>query len=327
MTSVAAPKVRSERHDTQVAAVRVPDRPKEQGRQRKGAGAPSAFGPNPWQQTSWDWRAAGNFICGGVGSSLIVMTTVSGVQGLLAAVLLLVGMALMGLGLLCVWLEIGRPLRALHVFFNPRTSWMTREAFVAPLVFASAFAVVLGWQALAPLAGLAALAFAYCQGRILKAARGIPAWRDALSPALIVACALADGAGLFWLLAGWSAGTRWFAALFAVLVVVRVVLWHAWRRAIAATAAPRALAALDVSGRWLLWAGSVAPLLLMLLAAIGLAGAAATTGFMALAGLLVASTGAWFKFVLITRAAFNQGFALTRLPVRGVAHERSGHPT
>ena len=29
--------------------------------------AASGFGPNPWQQTSWDWRAAGNFICGGAG--------------------------------------------------------------------------------------------------------------------------------------------------------------------------------------------------------------------------------------------------------------------
>ncbi|MEO8542600.1 MAG: hypothetical protein ABI434_03410 [Burkholderiaceae bacterium] len=295
-----------------------------------------SFGPNPWQQTSWDWRAAGNFICGGVGSGLIVVTALSAVQGVLASLLLLVGMALMGLGLICVWLEIGRPLRALHVFFNPRTSWMTREAFVAPLVFASGFAAVLGWTALtplamltalAPLAGLTALAFAYCQGRILKAARGIPAWRDARMPALIVACALAEGAGLFWLLAGWSAGAPWLAWIFAGLVVIRLVVWRAWRRAIEPHAAPRALAALDPTGRWLMWAGSVAPLVLALLAVSVLAGSVAATVSMALAGVLVAATGAWFKFALITRGAFNQGFALTRLPVRGVARTRPGHPT
>ncbi len=285
------------------------------------------FGPNPWQQTSWDWRAAGNFICGGVGSGLIVLTAVSGVHGPLASALLLAGMALMGLGLFCVWLEIGRPLRALHVFFNPRTSWMTREAFAAPVVFGCAFAALLGWQAFLPLAGLAALSFAYCQGRILKAARGIPAWRDARMPALIVACALAEGAGLFWLLAGWSAGTPWLAGLFALLVIVRVGIWRAWRRAIAPTAAPRALAALDLPGRWLLWAGSVAPLLLTLLAGSLFAGSIAATVSLALAGLLVAATGAWFKFALITRGAFNQGFALTRLPVRGVARARSGPTT
>ena len=142
--------------------MRQPDRPDNQGRKRKGPGTPSPFGPNPWQQTSWDWRAAGNFIGGGLGSGLIVITALSIAPGMHVSALLLTGMALMGLGLLCVWLEIGRPLRALHVFFNPRTSWMTREAFVAPLVFASAFGMVLGWQALAPLAALAALAFAYC---------------------------------------------------------------------------------------------------------------------------------------------------------------------
>ncbi len=286
-----------------------------------------SFGPNPWQQASWDWRAAGNFICGGAGSGLIVATAASTVQGTLGSVLLLVSMALIGLGLLCVWLEIGRPLRALNVFFNPRTSWMTREAFVAPLVFACAFATVLGWWAMAPLAGLAALVFAYCQGRILHAARGIPAWRDARMPALIVACALAEGAGLFWLLAGWSAGTLWLAGIFAALIVIRLVLWRAWRRAIGPHAAPRALAALDPTGRGLMWAGSVAPLVLILLATSVLASTVAATAMMALAGLLVATTGAWFKFALITRGAFNQGFALTRLPVRGVARATSRHPT
>lgn len=314
-------------------------------RSQKGAASPAPFGPNPWQQTSWDWRAAGNFIFGGIGSGLIVVTALSTIDGTLASVLLLVGMALMGLGLFCVWLEIGRPLRALHVFFNPHTSWMTREAFVAPLVFASGLAAVLGWTALtplagltapaplarltalAPLAGLTALIFAYCQGRILHAARGIPAWRDARMPALIVACALAEGAGLFWLLAGWSAGTPWLAGFFALLVIIRAVLWRAWRRAIGTHAAPRALAALDLPGSWLLWAGSVAPLVLVLIAVSMLAGTVAATVSMALAGLLVAATGAWFKFALITRGAFNQGFALTRLPVRGVARSQSGHPT
>jgi phenylacetyl-CoA:acceptor oxidoreductase subunit 2 len=39
---------------------------------------------------------------------------------------------------------------------------------------------------------------------------------------------------------------------------------------------------------------------------------------LAVAGVCVAATGAAFKFTLITRAAFNQGFSLPRLPVRGV---------
>ena len=38
-------------------------------------------GPEPWQQRSWDWRAAGNFIGGGVGTGLIVFAALSGAGG------------------------------------------------------------------------------------------------------------------------------------------------------------------------------------------------------------------------------------------------------
>ena len=36
-----------------------------------------------------------------------------------------------------------------------------------------------------------------------------------------------------------------------------------------------------------------------------------------LAAFAAILTGWWFKFVLVTRAALNQGFALPQLPVRG----------
>ena len=32
------------------------------------------YGPRPWQQTSWDWRAAANFILGGAGSGLMIVS-------------------------------------------------------------------------------------------------------------------------------------------------------------------------------------------------------------------------------------------------------------
>ena len=94
-----------------------------------------SFGPNPWHQAHWDARAAGNFIGGGVGTGLIVATAAGGATGGALTALLLVALAFVGFGLLCVWLEIGRPLRALNVFINPRTSWMSREAFVGALLF------------------------------------------------------------------------------------------------------------------------------------------------------------------------------------------------
>jgi len=154
-----------------------------------------SFGPNPWQQRHWDWRAAGNFICGGAGSGLIVCAALS------AAPLgwLLAGAALVGIGLSSVWLEIGRPWRALHVVLNPRTSWMTREAMVALALFAAVGAAWLGVPLADAAAPLLALGFVFCQGRMLRAAKGIPAWREPRIVPLIVATGFAEGAGA-WLL-------------------------------------------------------------------------------------------------------------------------------
>ena len=136
------------------------------------------FGPNPWQQTSWDFRAAFNFMFGSAGAGLLLTAALSSAAGNALRAEMLLGMALIGAGLLSVWFEIGRPLRALNVGFNPFTSWMTRESFAAGLVFALGLAAVwLGSQPLAQATALAALAFAYCQGRILQGAKGIPAWR------------------------------------------------------------------------------------------------------------------------------------------------------
>jgi phenylacetyl-CoA:acceptor oxidoreductase 26-kDa subunit len=278
-----------------------------------------SYGPTPWQQAHWDWRAAGNFICGGAGAGLLVFTLVAGTQAPPATLLLLAGLGLVGLGLLCVWLEIGRPLRALNVFLNPRSSWMSREALVSLVLFGLGLGLLVGFQALSVPAALAALGFMYCQARIVQAARGIPAWREPLTVPLLLAAGLAEGAGLFWLVtAGQGLGGAMLAALFGALVLVRWLLWRAWRHRVAAVAAPRALAAIDRSGLGLQWLGGAAALALIALPAAGLVTGGWAASLLALAGLLVAATGVHFKFILITRASFNQGFTLTRLPVRGV---------
>lgn len=277
-----------------------------------------SYGPNPWQQSFWDWRAAGNFICGGAGASLIAFTVLAGATGPAATLLLLAGLGLVGLGLLCVWLEIGRPMRALNVFFNPRTSWMSREALVSVLLFGLGLGLAAGVRGWGLPAALAALGFLYCQARIVQAARGIPAWREPLTVPLLVATGLAEGAGLFWLATAWQGRTgAMLAVLFGALVIARWLLWRAWRQRIAATAAAGALAAIDRNGASLQWVGSALPLALIALPAMGVLGGGWGALLMAAAGALVAATGARFKYTLITRASFNQGFSLKRLPVRG----------
>ena len=277
-----------------------------------------SYGPNPWHQTQWDWRAAGNFICGGAGGGLIALAALSGAQGPGLAVLLLGGVALVGTGLLCVWLELGRPLRAWHVFFNPRTSWMTREAFIATLLMPAAMAAAAGLPGFRWLAAALALAFGYCQSRMLQAAKGIPAWREPLLIPLVVITGLAEGSGLLLALASQAIVTPPLLVFAATVVLARAWVWQVYRRRLAGRASTRALAALDDAGRWLWIAGSALPLLLLALAASGSLGSAIAAPALAVAGFAAAGTGAWLKFTLITRAGFNQGFALAHLPVRGV---------
>ena len=276
-----------------------------------------SFGPNPWQQASWDWRAAGNFMGGGAGCGLLIFGAVAGVQGQMRLVAVGLALALVSLGLLCVWAEIGRPWRALNVLFNPRTSWMTREALVAPLLFVSGVLWFFGQQWAAPLTAVLAFGFLYCQARILQAAKGIPAWREPLTVPLLVVGGLAEGAGLYWLLAAWwGQGTVVLWVVFGVLLAARFALGLAWRSRLSRQLRPRPAQAVDRAAR-----PAAAAMLVAMAIVLGLLILPPGPGWMlalqGFAGLLAALGGATFKFMLITRAGFNQGFALTHLPVRG----------
>jgi phenylacetyl-CoA:acceptor oxidoreductase 26-kDa subunit len=274
------------------------------------------FGPKPWHQSNWDFRAALNFIFGGAGAGLLVIVAFSGLAGDALRAEVVLGMALIGAGLTSVWFEIGRPLRAIHVGFNPFTSWMTRESYAAGAVFALGLtAAWLGIPALAQAAALAALVFAYCQGRMLRAAKGIPAWRVPALAWLILTTALAEGAGLFVVVAAlFDMPAKGVLGYFSLALVARGLAWSIYRGSVAKSAARPALAALDRAGKILVQFGTVAPLALLLLA---LFAPDIVRIAVCLAGIAALATGWQFKFVLITRAAYNQGFALPHLPVRG----------
>ena len=279
-------------------------------------------GMQPWLQRHWDLRAAANFVAGGVGSGLIVASAVSGVRGTFTAAVLMAGLALVGSGLFAVWLEIGRPWRAINVFRHPQRSWMSRESLAA--VALGACVPLAAWlqftgSSAAPsamlVALLAALSFAWCQGRMLHAAKGIPAWRSPALPTLIVVTALAEGAGAWWIAAAAAGvGTRAALAAFGLVLVARLAAWLAYRRTL--RAAPRAAAALARPGAALAVGGTLVPLALIVVAALS-ANEAVVTACAALAGALAILAGAAFKAVLIVRAAFNQGYAIPRMPVRG----------
>lgn len=242
-------------------------------------------------QQHWDSRAAANFVFGGAGSGLLALSFANPNPYQVAT-----GIVLVCLGLAAVWLEIGRKLRALHVFFNPLTSWMTREAFCAAmLVFSGAAFLLDGHKAFLYGTSAFAAAFLYCQARILFAAKGIPAWRVPQVVPLIVFAGLAEGAALALLF-----GASPLPA--GALVLAR--LW-ACHRYFARIGRPE----LQPAARTLVVASMLA------------LGLAALSGFVpwfaAAAALLIVAPGWWLKHALVTRVSFKQAFTLPHLPVRG----------
>jgi phenylacetyl-CoA:acceptor oxidoreductase subunit 2 len=238
---------------------------------------------------------------GGTGSGLMVAECF--VQNP-SPYLMMLALFLVAAGLGSVWLEIGRKLRAIHVFFNPQTSWMTREALVAVVLFGSGMAYLLLNEAWLPYAtAFVALAFLYCQARILRASKGIPAWRAPQVVPLVLTTGLAEGAGVALLFAHGPL----VLTLFAIAVIARATAWSGYRTALRQ---PASRAALESAGKALIQIGTIAPLALVL-------GAYYFPQAAAVAGIAAVLTGWRLKFVLVTRAALNQGFALPQLPVRG----------
>lgn len=276
-----------------------------------------SFGPRPWVQQHWDARAALNFILGGTGAGSILFAAFVPYGQHLNEVALLIGMAFVAAGLSSVWLEIGRKLRAVHVFFNPFTSWMTRESFVALVLFGCGIAaLLLESQRLAALTAAVALVFIYCQGRILRASKGIPAWREPTVTWLIFWTAIAEGASLSLIFAIAARVPVPFlaAGALAIAVVARSIAWSVYRQRVSAQLVPSAREALEPAGKQLYQLGAIVPLVLLF---VGGAVEPIASSAAALAGLAALTAGWRFKFVLVVRASFNQGFALPRIPVRG----------
>jgi len=282
---------------------------------------------SPWHQTNWDWRAAANFMAGGSGTGLMFFALFAADTPTTYRVMAILAMLLVAAGLTCVWLEIGRPWRALNVFRHAQTSWMTREGMVAPLYFTSAAmaAWLGGGDGVFPiLAAALGVLFLYCQGRILTASKGIPAWREPKILALVISTGFVEGAGLaaliFTLLPGNT--PRWLASLLLGALILRRLAWKIYLDALTAKGAPKkALDVLQAFGVGFEKFGQLLPEMLILATLLFSDG---TGGLLALAGLVGFGAGWWLKYTIVARAAFNQGFALPVLPIRGQGEETAG---
>jgi phenylacetate-CoA ligase len=264
----------------------------------------------PAHQQHWDWKAAGNFICGGAGTGLLLAAALAGPGAFQPLGILALGV--IALGLLLLLFKIGRPLRALYVLRQPKRSWMAREAWIAGALFPlGALAIWSEAPVLVAAAAVAAALFLFSQAMILKEAKGVPAWRTPRIVPLIVSTGLAEGAGL--LLAAMvllPPPEPAIGVTAAVLAVVRAWLWRLYLGAARRDGVPaRSLQVLSAFDPWLWLAGSALPL-----ASIGggLALDGAASALFALAGVSMLVTGSALKLILVTRAGFNQGLGLPR---------------
>jgi phenylacetyl-CoA:acceptor oxidoreductase subunit 1 len=277
-------------------------------------------GVEPWHQQHWDWKAASNFVCGGAGAGLFVVAAAVGLWSGPTVLVNWVAMGIVALGLFLLLFKIGHPERLLYVLRQPWRSWMSREAWVAGLFFP--LAVLATWfelQVLTIAAAVAAFLFLFSQAMILKEAKGIPAWRVRAVVPLIASTGLAEGAGLF------LAATALVPALQSVseptaiatvlLAAVRSWAWRSYRSTLGIEGAPvRALAVLDRHRPIFFVVGLALPVVLI---AAGFVATPIEPFVFAVAGICAAVGGGALKFILITRAGFNQGFALKHTPVRG----------
>lgn len=313
-------------HDTDKAAPDASERPPMVA-EPVGLSAVS-----PKLQHHWDWRAASNFILGGTGAGLFIATALAGLSGPVFWSLIFLALALVALGLTCVWAEIGKPMRFLNVYLNPFSSWMSREAILAlPFFGIGGLAWLSGVSSVGPAATLGllaipfALAFVYAQGRILRASKAIPAWRQPEIVALTVATGLTEGLSLFAVLGIVLGGLpNWLAPALVLFIALRFIAWQRYRSALGREGAPtKAFVAFDAAPA-LTFEPQVALLALALAASIIAPGSGVQTVLLVLAGLGALATGWIFKFTLITKAAFNQGYAINRLPARGAGESRTG---
>ena len=279
-------------------------------------------------QTWWDYKAAMNFCLGGLASGLMLAIYAlyllnHAIPDTVLRGTYVAGAAVMGVGLVFVFLKIKRRLRALNVLLRPGSSWMTRETWCVAVLYPAILADLL-WPhaALHGLVAAAAAGFLVSQAMILYRARGIPAWRAPPVPWMLGASGLLEGLGLIYLAAAVAhpdLGDRAALALggiAAALTLFNAGLWQAYRQTAKARGIPP-LARAEIAriSRLLVWLGQVAPLLLFLAATV--AGGSLGTACLGLGGALAAAGGGYWKFRLITRAGYFQGFALPRLPRRG----------
>jgi len=283
---------------------------------------------SPRLQIYWDWRAANNWVGGGSGSGIMVAAAVFTLVGIDSYNFSILSLVFVSAGLFSVLMKIGHPLRVLNVYRNPFTSWMSREAWAAFLVFP--FGAAACWfksEVLLLLAAASAAAYMYCQAMIMKASRAIPAWRVAQIVPFIMVSGLIEGVALV-LIAGLPFASMYEQeALSGVLLMVifllifRLLSWRKYYSVLENNAPEGTVEVLEKSNLPFLVFGDLLPAVFILLAILL---DKYVAFLMVLASLLMLAAGWAIKYVIVTKAAYYQGYAVPHSPARGAGEPSIG---
>ena len=187
----------------------------------------------PLRQKSWGKPAVLNLTLSGAGAGLYLL----GVLFLLLGYDLpqrdqfvpfqMLAPLLVVCGFLAVFLEAGRPMRALYLFRNLPGSWMSIESLAGGIfIIATLVSRFLPHFILSTTAALAALIFMTSQGFMVYRAVAVKAWNVRLVPVLFVASGFMTASGLHLLNARISAGNAGLPVLiFLVLILLNLFVW------------------------------------------------------------------------------------------------------
>lgn len=266
------------------------------------------------RQTTWGWLALGNFFLGGSGAGLYVAAfalslplSSRSTSVLHSSTFVSVGLVILGLA--CVGLEAGKKTRAINVFFNLKTSWMSREAlFASVFVLLGLIDIFLSNSFIEILTFVFALGLVVSQGYILLGARAIPAWRNPVTPLLMWSSSVASGTGFYLLISPFSssfstpAGLIWEAVSLVSSTLIIISTYYATAPSNSSDLKKafrgernRELYALSIA------LGSVVPLVISLLSGRPFELSVLVVGA---TGLLLVAGSAFMKYLILLRLSY-----------------------
>lgn len=272
-------------------------------------------------QGFWDWRAAMNWMFGGMGSGLLILTAVFTLMNLIPLTvsrdLIICSLGSISIGLFFVFLKIGRKLRFWRAILRPQSSWMTRELYVASLMFPFSIYAAIETNTLnLVLTGLLGSTFLFCQAMILYKARGIPAWRTPDIPWMIFFGGLLEGYGLLQIILEFEGlyihkGLAFTCGV--VLVAFNFGLWYRYLLKSDKTLPPLAVSVLRYVSPLL----SSLALLMIGEMVYGLLAPNHGHYLFAIFGLGAIGYGFLWKFIVIVKASYFNGLTYDFSPRRG----------